>query len=83
LDNRILSIFIGLNWEFKETFFVTFVDDTLKISSQHKEEGGKWVPLPNPPLAMKLLARNSIKQNRRGSRDKNSLNLVTASFIMS
>jgi len=57
-----LSIFIGLNWEFKETFSVTFVDDTLKkIRSQHKEERGKWVTLPNPLLAMKVLAMNSIK----------------------
>jgi hypothetical protein len=56
-----------LNWEFKETFSVTFVDDTLKISSQHEEEGGKWVTLPNLPLAVKVLARNSIEQNRRGS----------------
>jgi len=81
LDNRILSIFVGLNWEFKETFSVTFVDDTLKkISNQHKEEGKVGHPA-YPPLAMKVLVRNSIKQNRRGYRDKNSLNPVTPSFI--
>ena len=45
-----------------------------KVSGKDKDQGGQWVTLAYSRTAMKLSARNPVKQHRRSASGKNTIN---------